>query len=136
MLFRSPQGRRIVDVRDNDHRDAAVLVVPRRYTVATRCKGQKIPPESGVVLGRVVDASGEPIAEASIEARWSPRPTDSPARQRPDRSLTADDDGRFALCGVPLGATVRLRAANGAQAVDVEWTQSSLMTVSVVLRGG
>jgi protocatechuate 3,4-dioxygenase beta subunit len=131
-----PQGRRIVDVRDNDHRDAAVLVVPRRYTVATRCKGQKVSPESGVTLGRVVDASGEPIADASIEARWSPRPSDSTARQRPDRSLTADDEGRFALCGVPLGATVRLRAASGGQAVDVEWTQSSLMTVSVLLRGG
>ena len=131
-----PQGRRIVDVRDNDHRDAAVLVVPRRYTVAARCKGQKALPESGVVLGRVVDASGEPIAEASIEVRWSPRPADNAARQRPDRSLTADADGRFALCGVPLGATIRLRAAGGGQAIDVEWSQSSLMTVSVVLRGG
>ncbi|HEU4786877.1 MAG TPA: carboxypeptidase-like regulatory domain-containing protein [Gemmatimonadaceae bacterium] len=131
-----PQGRRIVDVRDNDHRDAAVLVVPRRYTVAARCKGQKLPPESGVVLGRVVDPSGEPIAEASIEVRWTPRPADNAARQRPDRSLTGDDDGRFAVCGVPLGATVRLRAAGGGQAIDVEWTQSSLMTVSVVLRGG
>jgi protocatechuate 3,4-dioxygenase beta subunit len=128
-----PQGRRIVDVRDNDHRDAAVLVVPRRYTVTTRCKGQKFAPESGVLLGRVVDPSGEPVAAASIEVRWT-----SPAsagRPRPDRSLTADDDGRFAVCGVPLGATVRLRAAGDGQATDVEWTQSSLMTMSLVLRG-
>lgn len=130
-----PQGRRIVDVRDNDHRDAAVLVVPRRSVVAARCKGQKLAPESGVLLGRVVDPSGEPVAEASIEVRWTPRPPNAGTTQRPDRSLTADDDGRFALCGAPLGATVRLRAAGDGQATDVEWKQSSLMTMLLVLRG-
>lgn len=129
-----PQGRRVVDVRDNDHRDAAVLVVPRRYAVAARCKGQKLAPESGVLLGRVVDLSGEPVAATSIEVRWTSL-TANAGRQRSDRSLTADDDGRFAVCGVPLGATVRLRAAGDGQATDVEWTQSSLMTMSLVLRG-
>jgi hypothetical protein len=129
-----PQGRRIVDVRDNDHRDAAVLVVPRRSTVATRCKGQKFAPESGVLLGRVVDLSGEPVAAASIEVTWT-SPVATTGRPRPDRSLTADDEGRFAVCGVPLGARVRLRAAGDGQATDVEWTQTSLMTMSLVLRG-
>jgi hypothetical protein len=129
-----PQGRRIVDVRDHDHRDAAVLVVPPRYVVAARCRGQKVAPENGVLLGRVVDLTGEPVAAASIEARWTPHSA-ADGKQRPDRSLTADDDGRFALCGVPLAATVRLRAAGDGQATVVEWKQSNLMTMLLVLRG-
>jgi hypothetical protein len=135
------QGRRAVDVRAGDHLEASILVVPPRMVVAARCRSQSMPPSSGAVLGRVVDASGAAVAHASIEATWRQAPNGVGEQAEPDRAVKSDDAGRFAICGVPSGATVRVHAtstspSSTSQAADARWTQRGLMTATLVLRGG
>ena len=130
------QGRRAVDVRTGDHLEASILVVPRQQIVGSRCRGQPMPARTGAMLGRVVDASGTPLSDIRIEAAWSEPASPDAAGPRPDRVTMSDDEGRFAICGAPLGGGVRLRATSGQRTGDARWTQRDLMTISVVLRGG
>lgn len=128
------QGQRLVDVSGGDHLEASILVLPPRMIFANRCKGQPMPAHTGALIGRVTDVSGAPVANASISATWS-TPEDSVAGDpKPDRAVQSDEDGRFAICGVPIGATVRLHGGRDAQSADVQWTQRELMTLSLVLR--
>jgi hypothetical protein len=129
------QGRRAIDVRNGDHLEASILVLPPRMIVAARCRGQAMPPFTGALLGRVVDASGAPVADAAIEVSWR-QPLDSVVKDRPDRALKSDEGGRFAICGLPIGSIVTLRAVSGAQSAESEWTQKEQMTLSLVLHGG
>ena len=129
------QGRRAVDVRAADHLEASVLVVPSGQIVGGRCRGQSMPAQTGALLGRVVDVSGAPQSEVRIEAVWSGSASEDARGAKPDRVTKSDDEGRFAICGAPLGGVVRLHAASGAQSADVRWTQRPLVTMSVVLRG-
>ena len=130
------QGRRAIDVRAGDHLDASMLVVPPRMIVAARCRGQSMPAQTGAVLGRVTDLSGDPVAGASIEATWR-RPADAgEARPKPDRVVKSDEEGRFSICGAPIGATVRLHATSESRTADAQPTQQELVTLSLVLRGG
>lgn len=129
------QGRRAVDVRGGDHLEASILVVPRRAIVAGRCKGQPMPAQSGALLGRVVDASGAPLSGISIQAAWTEIANSGAAPPRPYRVTKSDDEGRFAICGAPLGSPVRVHAASGSLSADGQWTQRELTTISLVLRG-
>ncbi|HTI64756.1 MAG TPA: carboxypeptidase-like regulatory domain-containing protein [Gemmatimonadaceae bacterium] len=135
------QGRRAVDVRAGDHLEASILVVPPRMIVASRCRKQSMPPATGALLGRVVDAAGAAIADASIEAIWSQPANGAGEQAQPDRAVKSDDAGRFAICGVPMGASVRVHATSATpsstlQAADARWTQRGVMTATLVLRGG
>jgi hypothetical protein len=130
------QGRRAVDVRGGDHLEASILVLPPRMIVANRCRGQSMPAHTGAVLGRVVDESGSPIVGASIRAAWHEPGDSAAAGAKPDRVVKSDEDGRFAICGTPVGSVVTVRAESGNRSADVQWAQRELMTLSLVLRGG
>ena len=130
------QGRRAIDVRDGDHLEAAILVLPPRMIVAGRCKGQATPAGTGALLGRVVDTSGVPVADASIEAAWHQPDDSATANTKPDRAVKSDEEGRFAICGLPIGSSVTVHSVSGSRSADAAWTQPELMTLSLVLRGG
>ena len=128
------RGRRIIDVRADDHLQAHILVPPIHRVVATQCDPQPAPPGSGALLGRVVDEAGAPMADVAIDATWTPRAAGDPTDPQPDRETRSDETGRFAICGAPLGKQVRLHAARAGTSADVEWTQRPLLTMTFVLR--
>lgn len=130
------QGRRAVDVRAGDHLEASILIIPPRMVVGNRCRDQSMPPHSGAVLGRIVDESGAPVADASIRAAWRPPGDSGASGEKRKRSVKTDDEGRFAICGMPIGADVTMHAASGSRSADTRWSQRELMALSLVLRGG
>ena len=129
------RGRRIIDVRTHDHLTANVIYEPIDQVIATRCEGQAPPAGTGVLFGKAVDPSGAPAPAVTIKATWTRAERDTASfDSRPDRELESDEQGRFAICGAPLGRTVHLHAGATAAATDVEWKQAPLLTLMVIVR--
>ncbi len=97
------------------------------------CRGQPMPPGTGIVLGRVVNSAGEAVPDAHVTANWSVQ-QDSISAPQPPRTTEADDDGRFAFCGAPVGGRIRLVTSGGAGAAEteIEW-DGKFATVIVVV---
>jgi hypothetical protein len=125
------RGRRVIDVRDDDHRTANVVYLSVPHLVQTQCEGEHKADGSGALLGRVVDRSGAPMPDVLLDAIWRP---DAGADSRPDLETRSDDGGRFAVCGAPIGAVVRLHALSPGAAADVEWKQAALQTLTLTIR--
>jgi hypothetical protein len=125
------RGRRVIDVRDDDHRTANIVYLSVPHLLQTQCEGEHKADGSGALLGRVVDRSGAPMPDVLLDAIWRP---DAGADSRPDLETRSDDGGRFAVCGAPIGAVVRLHALSPGAAADVEWKQAALQTLTLTIR--
>lgn len=117
------QGRYHVATREPDGNWRARGLLPGDYEVSIRCEGfvaeEKYPhvivaaaPISGLrwpvhpgqtIRGKVVDATGNPIARARVSASSKPDPT-QPRAQQTGASFVTGDDGRFELAGLLPGA--------------------------------
>ncbi|HKB17349.1 MAG TPA: carboxypeptidase-like regulatory domain-containing protein, partial [Planctomycetota bacterium] len=106
------------------------------------------PPASGVenlrlvleagraVAGRVVDATGAPIAGARVSARDDPsaRPGPGPRRWSDQRGKTAED-GAFRLTGLGEGPFVVGASLEGKGEAEVKGVAADAPPVEIVLRG-
>ncbi len=129
------RGRRTIDVLDGDNAIAHVLYFPLSRIVQQECGTQPHAQGTGVLLGRVVDESGSSLTDVDLDATWTPAPPGSGAGRvpHPDRSTETDETGRFAICGAPIGAKVKLHAVTSTSATDVEWVQQLILTMTFVI---
>ncbi len=73
----------------------------------------------GALLGLVVDATGQVRPDVSVDIRWATarvaQEERAPTISASDRRIetATDDEGRFRVCGIPLGATVTLQVGEG-----------------------
>ncbi|MFI5227955.1 MAG: carboxypeptidase-like regulatory domain-containing protein [Gemmatimonadales bacterium] len=125
------RGRRLIDVRQGNHRTANIVYLSAAQLVANACEGQRKPDGTGVLLGRVVNQAAAPIADVQLDAIWRPG---ADLATRPDLETRSDSSGRFAICGAPLGDVVRLHAVAPGSTTDVEWKQAGLQAMTVVIR--
>jgi hypothetical protein len=78
---------------------------------AAACPGLTLAPQTGAVVGRVVDADTErPLAGASVVTSWSEltvdRATMRTSYEPKSGAVTADSLGQYRLCGVPTDSWV------------------------------
>ena len=125
------RGRRVIDVRSDNHRTANIVYLSMPHLVQNECEGEHKAAGTGALLGRVVDQAGAPMPDVLLDAIWRP---DAALGSRPDLETRSDDSGRFAVCGAPLGAEVRLHALSPGAAADVEWKQTALQTLTLTIR--
>ena len=97
---------------------ATQLSIPSGRTVARRVCGENFATEEvGLLLGRVRGADdSRPRPGASVVLKWADAVFDSGAvkRQVSTANATANENGQFAVCGVPLTVSVLLHASVGA----------------------
>jgi hypothetical protein len=83
-----------------------------------RCSATPTPADQATLLGRVVDADGQPVPGAAVRVTWSTGLVIGATGVRTDReglALFADEWGAFIVCGVPTG-TVQVQAiVNGVE---------------------
>jgi hypothetical protein len=110
-----------VDVKDSVTR--ATFAVPSPATIwAASCSRPNANDSTGLVLGHVHDAdTGVPLGGSVVSATWSEIDIDQHGIHNERRQLaaTANDDGLYALCGVPTDANVQMRAQHGTTASGV-----------------
>lgn len=110
-----PEPRIAIDV-PGDYRPVR-LATPSFATLWRAACGARIPVDSGFVHGVVRDARKlDPVAGADIQASWLVTGADTAmvgTRQRMGGSVTTDANGRYAVCGVPNGVSLLVRARLG-----------------------
>jgi hypothetical protein len=89
--------------------DIRIAYHARTTVLEMVCKGQRYTPGQGVVLGRILDASGTPVAGARLEL-WRRLVSENMELFREEISGEAGDDGRFIICGTPRDQLLRVRA--------------------------
>ena len=91
---------------------------PSAETLYARvCPGSSLSEGVGAVVGITrEEATGLPVPRAEIEAAWSVRLGRGIARGVYE-SAVSDEQGRFAICGAPLGGTIQLRAPGASDAL-------------------
>jgi hypothetical protein len=86
--------------------------VPSRATLrAAACPGLQLPPETGAIVGRALDADAErPLVGATVVTSWTEltadRATMSTRYQERSGAVTTDSVGQYRLCGVPTDSWV------------------------------
>lgn len=80
------------------------------------CGGDGFDPHDRVLLGRVRRGTGSaPVAKAKVHASWQVVRSRGVRLtvQRAERTVVADEAGRYVLCGLPAGRPVRVTANDG-----------------------
>jgi hypothetical protein len=90
----------------------------RGEALRAACEGQRYRPGTGVVLARVVDKDGAPVADARIDVWQRASPSDTTSRGS-DRSGETSEDGDVVICGAPLDRALRVRATSGKESAEV-----------------
>lgn len=109
----------LVTVAARDTARVAVTGTSAASLVALRCGGEESVAEPTLLEGTTRDqASGMPIPHLALRAAYT-APPGSGMRDR-TVELTADDAGRFRLCGIPLGAAVQF---SGGDRQRADWQQ-------------
>jgi hypothetical protein len=108
---------------------------PRSEVLASLCPARSYKPGTGVVLARVVDASGRAVehAEVQVETTSPPGSVNSESAFRVGESGA---DGRFAVCGVTEDRPVIVRAFKGRTAggIAIERWGDEVVSVTITLR--
>ena len=89
------------------------LAVPGFTQIGTSlCRGS-MGPLGTILVGRVVDSSGEPTVNTLVQARWREGAvTDGRAREMQSEVYTGSS-GRYIMCGLPVEARVEVRVRSG-----------------------
>ena len=95
---------------------AGFKLPPRGLLLRLLCVGQSYAPGTGVILGRVLDPDGAPAPKLGVQASWASNPNE---KANVLKEVETRDNGHFAMCGVPLGQDVRVRASTRHTAGDV-----------------
>ncbi|MES2525173.1 MAG: carboxypeptidase regulatory-like domain-containing protein [Gemmatimonadota bacterium] len=105
-----------VDVRDAGEVTAA-LRVPSASTVITgSCGPNALRDSTGLFAGTVRTANGAPLpGPGRVRVRWTQLSVSQRGIERTNPSVVTSttEDGKFAVCGVPLGASLLTRAYAG-----------------------
>lgn len=100
----------------------ADLAIPGPARIRAAVCGKAASADQGaLVVGIVRDANdGSPAAGVSVIGQWMEIAIDKGGmfRRMPTRTATTGDNGWFALCNVPSGGTMFLRASHGADITD------------------
>jgi len=106
----------------------------RDEALKVACRGRNAGAGDGIVLGRVIDEKGDAVTSAEVKAIPALRPASTKSSDKGALSADADDEGRFAFCGLPPASTVRLVTTSdvGKANTDVTWN-GKLTTVTVVI---
>jgi hypothetical protein len=86
------------------------LQTPRIEDLQRAFCGSALGPESGLIMGDAVFATGEPVASGAVAAIWREGVLTAREMRNEMRASvdTATAVGRFTLCGVPIGAQVQV----------------------------
>lgn len=110
-----------VDVNDTVTRSS--FAVPSAATIWSQaCRLKDASDSTGLVVGHVHDAdTGTPLAGSVVSASWSELVFDDRGLHTERRQIAAATkaDGLYALCGVPAGGGVLMRAEHGATSSGV-----------------
>lgn len=131
-----------------DGKAPVVLSVPSLATFwRTACAGMPVPQrDTGIVFGTVREAvTRGPLHEAWVELAWldlvkvDPSKTSVNIAQRRWKSeVQADREGGYAICGVPVGTALTLRAFNLAGStpgIEMSGVHEFVRRIDVVLPG-
>ncbi len=105
-----------VDVRSPGELRAPLGIPSTVSVIGSICGPNSAADSTGLFQGRVRKASGEPLTEPGrVRVRWTeiflgPRGIE---RSSPSTLATTSDDGAFAICGVPIGGGITVRAWSG-----------------------
>jgi len=106
----------------------------RAEVLKVACRGRDAGDGDGILLGRVVDGNGDAVSSAEVKAMPAWRPASAKSSDRSALSADVDDEGRFAFCGLPPAATVRLVTTSDAgHATTDVGVGGSIATVTVVV---
>lgn len=106
-----PMGK--VMLAAGDSADVPLAVVSSATVVRSTCGAATLADSLGLMVGRVRSAiDGSPRAHAHVMATWSEVTLGAEGLKRsaPVVRTQADDHGAFALCGIPAGARMIVRA--------------------------
>jgi hypothetical protein len=84
--------------------------------LAATCPRAMLPDSSGLIVGRVLDASsGAPVANGRVDVQWTDVVVDERGLHQERRAghATTDDEGRYALCGIPTDGSLTVSARSG-----------------------
>lgn len=131
-----------------DGRTPVVLAVPSLATFwQTACSGIPVPQrDTGIVFGTVRDAvSRRPIDQAWVELAWLDLVKLDPAKKSVNISqrrwkseVQVDPQGGYAVCGVPVGTALTLRAFSVAAttpSIELSGVHEFVRRLDVVLSG-
>lgn len=98
------------------------LATPSAATYQRAVCGTVLQADQGVMLGEVRDTSGFPAAGVGVNARWTETRigVGELSRTLVASADTSDGIGMYALCGVPVGSEVALRAIGPGRALSGE----------------
>ena len=119
---------------DREHdADIRLLFHSRAEILQQLCAAQTYHEGTGVVMGRVVNAGGLPIANARIDV-WRRIKSNTVELFHQESGGHAGDDGRFIICGTPLDQPLRIRAwgAVASSEVFIEWKDDVFVATLVV----
>ena len=106
----------------------------RAEVLKVACRGRDVGQGSGIVLGRVVDGHANPVGSAAVNAIPLIQAASNKSADKSALSAEVDDEGRFALCGFPTAASVRLVTTSDAGKVSTDVGLSApIATVTVVV---
>lgn len=114
VAFAAPMLR--VDVRDTAAIEAIIAIPSQRSIVARVCGPNAARDSTGLFAGAVRNAAGAPLqGRGYVRVQWSeltigPRGLE---RRMPSVRAETDDNGQFAVCGIPVGSLMMTRAMAG-----------------------
>jgi len=108
MAFVEPRSRSApVEIRDGADAVARLELTPLERAVTDICRGQSMPPRSGLVVGFVAVKSGELPSDAIVEATFQ-HITDADFTTMTQK-ISLDAHGRFVVCGTPRDREIHLK---------------------------
>jgi hypothetical protein len=121
-----PAIRRQVEVRGSGT-VTADLATPSRRTFQLALCGVELEPEQSILIGEILGPDFIPLPDVGVNARWNETilGTGVFERQLVASADTSDDAGMYALCGLPTGSEVALRA------IGAEGTRSGEIILAV-----
>ncbi len=115
-----PEPRLAIEVPGDGR--ALRLATPSFSTIWRSACGSAVPHDSGFVHGVLRDArTRAPIAGVDVQASWLDvgfDPRSGVAQERLGGSVVTDAEGRYAMCGVPNGVQLQMRARLGGSRTD------------------
>jgi hypothetical protein len=106
------QFERTVEVTRGSTRTVALAIPHARSWLVRLCPDAPDTLETGAVVGVVRGATGEPVADATVQAAWQTITRELGAFVGTDLQgrTTTDDRGRYVLCQMPTGWAIAVRA--------------------------
>jgi hypothetical protein len=119
------------------NRDVWLTLYPRSMVLPLTCPARSYKPGTGVLVARVVDSTGAPVASARIEIEASQAIVAGDTLIHPRRgSGESGDDGRFVICGAALDQKLAVRATKNGKAASGSITawKDDVLTMTLVLK--